>query len=473
MIAVNGVTMVTAAGGGGGGGGGAWGGGGEGGEAGETPADGSSGRGPGSGGGGHGGSASSGEGLAGGIGSGCTSIDNDGGGGGGGGGAVGGEGGHGGGGGGGGGGAGSSPLSSDVLNGSVNAAPSQADGQITISFVQAPEWTSDSPPTQVAFGSTFSYRFQATGSPAPTYSVQGTVPPGFTLDPNTGVATYFVTAPTPLSFEVVATNPVGSVSTGPLVVTVGPGAPIWTDASPAGTVFVGETFSHRFHAVGLPVPTYSIEPVGTDPIPDGFDIDPATGVVTYDTATPEFFFYQVVASNSTGSVRTQPLPLQVISDPPTWTSDSPPTQIPFGSSFSYQFQASGTPAPTYSIHGSVPPGFTIDSATGVVTYDVSYVNSFTYTVTATNPSGSTTTRTIDFFVQLGDESLPPSQPEQVQTRVDPKPADDSTVRANALASTGAQPVTLTALFASILLLAGISLSLATKSRHARLTSDRN
>jgi hypothetical protein len=74
---------------------------------------------------------------------------------------------------------------------------------------------------------------------------------------------------------------------------------------------------------------------------------------------------------------------------PAFTADSPPTSAVNGGSYTYNFNASGNPAPTYSLVGA-PGWLSINSSTGVLSGTVGAGTSFTYSVEASNSLGNVT-----------------------------------------------------------------------------------
>lgn len=78
----------------------------------------------------------------------------------------------------------------------------------------APTLTAKTPASSGQVGSAYSsYTFVATGAPTPTYSVtSGSLPPGVTLNPTTGVLSGTPTSGGPFTFIVAATNSLGSDS---------------------------------------------------------------------------------------------------------------------------------------------------------------------------------------------------------------------------------------------------------------------
>jgi hypothetical protein len=77
---------------------------------------------------------------------------------------------------------------------------------------------------------------------------------------------------------------------------------------------------------------------------------------------------------------------------PAFELDSPPSQAVAGQAYSYTFQASGAPAPTYALVPGAPLWLSVNATTGEVTGTPPRdAASFSYTVTATNLAGTATT----------------------------------------------------------------------------------
>jgi hypothetical protein len=83
---------------------------------------------------------------------------------------------------------------------------------------------------------------------------------------------------------------------------------------------------------------------------------------------------------------------------PTFTADSPATSARTGSNYYYQFAASGTPTPTFSLSG--PSWLSINSTTGQVSGTVQGWpgSSFTYSVTASNGVNPSVTDTFKVWI---------------------------------------------------------------------------
>ena len=116
--------------------------------------------------------------------------------------------------------------------------------------------------------------------------------------------------------------------------------------------------------------------VATIPVggwPDGVAVDPGTDNV-----------YVANQTSNTVSVITV-----TVEHAPVFIAASPPLAARANEPYAYSFNASGFPAPRYSLGGGAPSWLTIDALTGAVSGTVPRrVISFAYTVTATNSVGS-------------------------------------------------------------------------------------
>src|SRR3990172_2112987 len=82
--------------------------------------------------------------------------------------------------------------------------------------------------------------------------------------------------------------------------------------------------------------------------------------------------------------------------PPVITS-APVTTTTVGQSYSYDVNATGNPAPTYSLTAE-PQGMSIDQATGVITWTPGASGSFGVTVEASNGVGTPATQSFTIAV---------------------------------------------------------------------------
>ncbi|MFZ9819074.1 MAG: putative Ig domain-containing protein, partial [Ilumatobacteraceae bacterium] len=90
---------------------------------------------------------------------------------------------------------------------------------------------------------------------------------------------------------------------------------------------------------------------------------------------------------------------EVVTSLPVFTAQSPPALGEQGYAFSYTFAASGNRI-TYSMTPTID-GLTLNSSTGVLSGSPTTFGDFTYTVTATNASGSTMTSSKELSISDG------------------------------------------------------------------------
>jgi hypothetical protein len=97
------------------------------------------------------------------------------------------------------------------------------------------------------------------------------------------------------------------------------------------------------------------------------------------------------SGNTTYSPAAQVQQSFTVSQAPVFTVKTPPTTATVGQTYMYEFVATGTPAPTYSLAAGAPSWLSVNSTTGVVMgTPPTGTTSFTYSVNATNSAGTTT-----------------------------------------------------------------------------------
>ncbi|QEL16368.1 beta strand repeat-containing protein [Limnoglobus roseus] len=258
---------------------------------------------------------------------------------------------------------------------------------VVLTRVAATAPTITGPTTATFFtGAAPSFTVTATGSPAPTFSVAGGLPPGLSLNATTGAVTGTPTATGTFTPSITATNASGS-DTKAFTFTVQAGiAPAITSA--AGAMFTagtGGTFTVT--ATGTPAPTLA----ETAPLPSGVTFDPVTGVLTVaPTALAGSSVLTFTATNGVGTPASQTFAL-TIGNVPTFTSPNA-TAFATGTANSFAVVTGGSPTPTLSETGALPTGVTFDAATGTLSGTPAAATAGTYPVTfsATNLFGTTT-----------------------------------------------------------------------------------
>ena len=225
-------------------------------------------------------------------------------------------------------------------------------------------------------GAIASFPLAATGDPAPTITVTGTLPPGITFNSTTNTLEGIPTASGPFSVTVTATNAVGSDAE-VLTITVQVGvAPMITTAN---SLLVGTATGGTLdvNATGNPAPTFSLTGA-----PAGVTIDPVSGLLTVPAGLAvQTYTFDITATNSLGGF-TQTFTLTVGS-PPQFTSANSAV-FTAGLPGSFGLTASGSPASTFAFTaGTLPPGITL-SPSGTLSGTATQVGTFSATFTATN-----------------------------------------------------------------------------------------
>jgi hypothetical protein len=117
---------------------------------------------------------------------------------------------------------------------------------------------------------------------------------------------------------------------------------------------------------------------------DGVNAD----IWSFDPATPSAAVESGVVTLAGSQVYTETILLLPGPIAPTITSSAPAASISTATAFSYTVTATGTAPISFSVTaGALPPGLTLNSATGVISGTPTTAGSFSYTVTATNSGG--------------------------------------------------------------------------------------
>jgi hypothetical protein len=260
------------------------------------------------------------------------------------------------------------------------------------------------PPLPPAIVNTF-YRtapFTATGGAAPyTWSTSGTLPPGLTMNPNSGVISGTPTALGSSSFSVTLRDGGGiSVTTSMLVLAVNP--PLSITPPPLPQAFVNAPYPPvQFSAKGG-APPYTFA-VSTGSLPPGIVLNATTGVLsgTPTTAGPSTFTIQVTDSGGT-TVQTQSLTIRVTEGHPPQITTSTLPKATLGSAYNQQLTASGAGPFTWSlVGGSLPPGISLN-ADGTLSGTATQTGTFPFTVQVKDSVGLTNTAPLSL-----ESALPP------------------------------------------------------------------
>lgn len=280
-----------------------------------------------------------------------------------------------------------------VTNG-VQPSPSVSSAGVAIVVQQVPTITSAAT-TNFAQGSTGTFTFTATGSPAPTFDIPSGNSPG-SLNGTTGVYTLVSASGGPYQFTIRASNGVGTPATQLFNLVVQNGAVITTQPASVGTG-LGGTVQFTVGATGTPAPT-SYQWYRNAGGVSGFLQMSDVGGVYFGTNTATLTVqnaqqimsgdqFQVVVSNGVGSpVTSSPATLTIQQAPQITTANN--TIFGIGVQGTFQVQATGSPAPTFSIVSGAFNGSI--SQTGLISYfpNDTTGSPFVFTIQASNGVGS-------------------------------------------------------------------------------------
>jgi hypothetical protein len=251
----------------------------------------------------------------------------------------------------------------------------------------------------IVAGSNVTLIASADGSPVPTFQWRKN---GVPIAGATGqmFAIVGATVSDAATYQVVATNEAGSAVSPDEVLVVEAGslnvAPVFTtQPTPTQSLSAGATATFTVSASGIPTPTFQWHKNGS--AMSGFTDATLTltNISSSDGAT-----YTAVATNSAGSVTSDPAILTIATTPvpplPTNVAPEITTQptaaqsVLVGGSVSFTAAASGTPAPTFQWFKN---GVTLVGATNATlsVLVVTAIDGGTYTAVASNAAGSATT----------------------------------------------------------------------------------
>ena len=161
-------------------------------------------------------------------------------------------------------------------------------------------------------------------------------------------------------------------------------------SDPPTTAIVGQPYSYEVEASGNPVPTYTLSIS-----PAGMMIDTTSGLVEWTPTTTGTITVQVEASNSEGT-DSQNFTIEVGTVPAI--TSIPVTNGVVGQAYSYDVEATGSPAPTYTLMAG-PTGMTIDTATGMISWTPTATGTINVEVEAVNSAG---TNSQSFSIEVSD-----------------------------------------------------------------------
>ena len=240
---------------------------------------------------------------------------------------------------------------------------------------------------------------------ADSYTSNGTLPPGVTLDGSAGILSGDPTTAGVYTPNIVGVNVNGLSVNNPVQITVTEVAPVWSTI-PAQTTTQGDPVSLSVapYCTGADI-TYSVTP--GSPLPAGLSIS-AAGLITGTPTTPGTSNPRIRAVNSGGTVDSAAFVWTINSNvaPPVWTTPIPDQTNSTGDTISLNvqpYQSGGTPPITYSATG-IPPGITFNAGIGTFQGNPTTPGSYFTVVTASNSAGAPTD---SFNWQINAAVVPP------------------------------------------------------------------
>lgn len=270
----------------------------------------------------------------------------------------------------------------------TNRSGSATSTASTIIVRSAPLFTSTNIPTSLqlltAGDDPFQFTFTSTGYPAPTYSVaSGSLPPGLTLDSETGVLSGRPTTGGNYQVTIRATNSLGNVEvTKTLVVSRSPQA---IDISILLEILAGEEYLDEVEFEAFPAPSYSVVD-GT--LPEGLELDENTGELSGVPTVGGLYNFKIRVTSGS-AVSTSENYALVVRQSPISTDRSILGKSLTGKAYNDSVSASGYPLPTYSVtSGSFPVGLSLNASTGSITGTPTVTGNYNFTITASNSAGT-------------------------------------------------------------------------------------
>jgi hypothetical protein len=221
-----------------------------------------------------------------------------------------------------------------------------------------------------------------------TYSDGGTLPPGLSIDPNTGTISGTPTTAGSYSVTITATDDAGYSSSASFTWTITNSVTVTSpgdQSNVTGTAITPVAISASDSSSSATL-TYSDG--GT--LPPGLSIDPNTGTISGTPTTAGSYSVTITATDGSGASGSTTFTWTItntvsVTSPGNQLDDSGTAISPLAISAS---DSSSTASLTYSDGGTLPPGLSIDPSAGVISGNPTTGGTYAVTITATDGSGA-------------------------------------------------------------------------------------
>ncbi len=297
----------------------------------------------------------------------------------------------------------------------TDAAQGTASGQFTLTVQSAPLSILTGQLPAGSPGSVYSAQLVATGGVTPyVWSVSaGILPPGLALAAGTGVLSGTPSANGSFTFTVLVTDSAQVTATRTFTVRISDPLLITTTALPEGTE--GLAYQAGITAAGG-FPPYAFS-VAQGSLPAGLSLS-ADGVLSGTPGASGEFSFTVQVLDSEGQTSSRSYTLAVFLRPSVLTTSLPVGRV--ADAYTATLEASGRGPFRWSVtSGSLPPGLTLNTDTGVLSGTPTLHGAFTFEATVTDSNQPPLAASRTFTVNIELPPLPPLTITQIQETVQP------------------------------------------------------